>query len=167
MRSVCFYWASRKLHKINFVIQIINAAEIKVINHPVWVKFRETDCFLTYTFCVYCSKRLLVNSSNMDRYTNAEMTDKHFIYIPNICRSLDLSRSILANGLLSPPEFLLWGHLKSLIYFIPVENMEDLRNRIITGCNTKKPTPVYWKGFGSQRILDSCILAGNYFEQFL
>ena len=35
---------------------------------------------------------------------------------------------------LNPLDFYLWGHLKTL-YTNPVENEEDLRNRIIEGCN--------------------------------
>ncbi|KMQ83534.1 hypothetical protein RF55_19752 [Lasius niger] len=34
---------------------------------------------------------------------------------------------------LNPIDFFLWGYLKSLVYNTPVENEEDLRNRIVDG----------------------------------
>jgi transposase len=36
---------------------------------------------------------------------------------------------------LTPMDFFLWGHIKSIIYKTPVENIEDLRNRIVEACN--------------------------------
>lgn len=36
---------------------------------------------------------------------------------------------------LTPMDFFLWGHIKSIIYKTPVQNVEDLRNRIVEACN--------------------------------
>ena len=42
---------------------------------------------------------------------------------------------------LNPLDFFLWSHLKSLVYTTAVENVEDLRNRIMQGCDTIRNTP--------------------------
>ena len=35
---------------------------------------------------------------------------------------------------LNPLDYFLWGHLKSLVYTTPIENENDLRNRIVASC---------------------------------
>ena len=35
---------------------------------------------------------------------------------------------------LNPLDYFLWGHLKSLVYITPIENENDLRNRIVASC---------------------------------
>ncbi|EZA55638.1 hypothetical protein X777_04330, partial [Ooceraea biroi] len=42
---------------------------------------------------------------------------------------------------LNPVDFFLWGQLKSLVYATPIQNEEDLRNRIIDGCERIRNTP--------------------------
>ncbi|EFN68758.1 Cytosolic endo-beta-N-acetylglucosaminidase [Camponotus floridanus] len=61
-------------------------------------------------------------------------------------------------------------YLKSLVYTTPVENVEDLRNRINDGCNSIRNDPGIFERvrLSMRRRLDSCILAGgSHFEQFL
>lgn len=67
-------------------------------------------------------------------------------------------------------DFYFWGHLKPLVYRTPVENIEDLRNRIIVACDIIRNTPgIFERVRGSmRRRLDACILAeGGHFTQFL
>ena len=76
---------------------------------------------------------------------------------------------ITKNGL-NPLDYFLWGHLKSLVYTTPVENVEDLRNRIIAGCNLIRNDPGVFERVrqSMRRRLDACMLArGGYFQQFL
>lgn len=71
---------------------------------------------------------------------------------------------------LNPLDFFLWGHLKSLVYATPLENVEDLRNRIIARCNSIKTDPGVFERVrqSMRRRLDSCIRArGGHFAQFL
>lgn len=71
---------------------------------------------------------------------------------------------------LNPMDYFLWGHLKSLVYTTPVENVDDLRNRIIAGCNTIRNDPGVFERVrqSMRRRMDSCIQAGgNHFQQFL
>ena len=42
---------------------------------------------------------------------------------------------------LSPLDFFLWGHLKTLVYATPVDHVDDLPPRIVDGCNTIRTTP--------------------------
>lgn len=67
-------------------------------------------------------------------------------------------------------DFYFWGHLKSLVYKTPVENQEDLRNRIIMACENIKNTPGLFRNVRNSMIrrLDACILAeGGHFQQFI
>lgn len=60
----------------------------------------------------------------------------HFSVVDcNIRRSLDWSRPCFTLGL-KPPGLFSMGHLESLIYTTLVENVEDFRNCIITGCKS-------------------------------
>lgn len=71
---------------------------------------------------------------------------------------------------LNPLDYFLWGHLKSLVYTTPVENVEDLRNRIIAGCNLIRNDPGVFERVrqSMRRRLDACMLArGGHFQQFL
>ena len=71
---------------------------------------------------------------------------------------------------LNPLDFFLWGHLKSIVYATPVENVEDLSNRIIAGCNSIRNDPGIFERVrhSMRRRLDSCIRAGGgHFQQFL
>lgn len=42
---------------------------------------------------------------------------------------------------LNPVDFFLLGHLKSLVYTTPIQNEENLRNRIIDGYEKVRNTP--------------------------
>lgn len=71
---------------------------------------------------------------------------------------------------LNPLDFFLWGHLKSLVYTTPIQHLEDLRNRIIVGCETIRNTPGLLQRVSMQlnRRIEACILAdGGHFQQFL
>lgn len=71
---------------------------------------------------------------------------------------------------LNPIDYFLWGYLKSLVYKTPVENEDDLRNRIVNGCNSIRNIPRIFERMrdSMRRRLDSCILAGGgHFQQFL
>lgn len=71
---------------------------------------------------------------------------------------------------LNPLDFFLWGHLKSLVYATPVENVEDLENRIVASCNLIRNDPGIFERVrqSMRRRLDCCIRArGGHFEQFL
>lgn len=67
-------------------------------------------------------------------------------------------------------DFFLWGHLKSLVYHTPVENEQDLRQRIINGCNQIRNTPGIFERVRNSihRRLEGCIIAGGgHFQQLL
>jgi hypothetical protein len=71
---------------------------------------------------------------------------------------------------LNPLDFCIWGYLKSLIYSRPVEDINDLRNRIVAGCETIKNSPgIFERIRNSMRTrVDACIEAeGNHFQHFL
>lgn len=71
---------------------------------------------------------------------------------------------------LNPLDFCIWGHLKSLVYTTPIECVNDLRNRIIAGCETIQNTPGIFQRLrqSMRRRLDSCLMVGGgHFEQFL
>lgn len=71
---------------------------------------------------------------------------------------------------LNPCDFCIWGHLKSLVYTTPVEDVENLRNRIRASCETIRHTPGLFERIrGSmRRRLESCIMVGGgHFQQFL
>ena len=42
---------------------------------------------------------------------------------------------------LNPLDYFLWGYQKSLVYITPIENENDLRNRIVAPCETIRNTP--------------------------
>lgn len=67
-------------------------------------------------------------------------------------------------------DFFLWGHIKSLVYTTPIENEDDLINRIIAACNTVRNTPGIFERVRSsmRRRAESCIIVGGgHFQQFL
>ena len=71
---------------------------------------------------------------------------------------------------LNPLDFFLWGHLKSLVYTTGVENVEDLKNQIMQGCDIIRNTPGIFKRVqqSMRRRLDACIIAaGSHFQQHL
>jgi hypothetical protein len=72
---------------------------------------------------------------------------------------------------LNPLDFFLWGHLKSLIYTAaPIQNQEDLRNRIVAGCETIRNTPGIFERVrqSMRRRAEACIMAaGGHFQQLL
>src|SRR6195952_3782061 len=71
---------------------------------------------------------------------------------------------------MNPLDFCVWGYVKSLVYTTPVENVDDLRNRIVDGCNTIRNNPgIFWRIRASLRRREhACIRAnGGHFEQFL
>lgn len=71
---------------------------------------------------------------------------------------------------LNPLDFCIWGYLKSLVYSSPVENIDDLRNRIIAGCATIRNSPQIFQRIRNsmRKRVDACIEAeGNHFQHFL
>lgn len=60
---------------------------------------------------------------------------------------------------LNPLDFFLWGHLKSLVYSTPVDNIEELRARILNGIATIQQTPGIFERVrqSMRRRLDVCI----------
>jgi len=71
---------------------------------------------------------------------------------------------------LNPLDYFLWGHLKSLVYTTPVDDVEVLRTRILSGCDAIRNDPGVLERVrvSMRRRLDSCIRAGGgHFEQFL
>lgn len=71
---------------------------------------------------------------------------------------------------LNPLDFYLWGHVKQIVYSRPIDNINDLRQRIEDGFNEIRNTPgICERVRGSlQRRAESCILAeGDHFEYLL
>ena len=71
---------------------------------------------------------------------------------------------------LNPLDFYFWGHLKSLVYSTPINNVEDLRQRIIDCCNSIKQKPGIFERVrqSMRRRLECCIqIQGGHFEQLL
>lgn len=71
---------------------------------------------------------------------------------------------------LNPLDYFLWGHLKSLVYRTPVQNIEDLRNRIFESCSIIKQTPGIFERVRQSmlRRIDVCIAVGGaHFQQLL
>lgn len=67
-------------------------------------------------------------------------------------------------------DFFLWGYLKGLVYTTPVNTVEELRNRIITSCDTIRNTPGIFQRVrdNMRRRAEACILAGGgHFQQFI
>lgn len=71
---------------------------------------------------------------------------------------------------LNPLDFATWGHLKSLVYQTPVQNAEDLRNRIVQSCIVIKDMPGIFTRIrrSMQRRIVACAMAqGGHFQHFL
>lgn len=67
-------------------------------------------------------------------------------------------------------DFFMWGHLKSLVYTTPLNNVDDLRNRIINGFETIRNTPGVFERVRAsmRRRADACIrVGGGHFQQLL
>lgn len=67
-------------------------------------------------------------------------------------------------------DFFLWGLLKAKVYVRPVENVEDLRQRIHDAFDAIRAMPgIFERVFESmKRRVEACLLAnGRNFEQFL
>jgi hypothetical protein len=63
---------------------------------------------------------------------------------------------------LNPLNFYLWGHLKSLVYLSPVDDMETLWNRIVVGFQTIHNMPEIWDlQVAMRRRVKACIQAGG------
>lgn len=70
---------------------------------------------------------------------------------------------------LNPLDFFLWGHLKTLVYETSVHNINDLRERIIAGCNVIQATPqIFLRVRNSlRRRAENCIIMGGNHVQIL
>lgn len=71
---------------------------------------------------------------------------------------------------LNPLDFCIWGFLKTLVYSTPVENIDDLRDRIIVACETIRNTPGLFQRIRNsiRRRVESCILVeGRHFQHLL
>lgn len=71
---------------------------------------------------------------------------------------------------INPLDFFLWGHLKSLVYRTPVQNEEDLRNRIQESCEIIRNTPGIFERVRQSMIrrINACIeVGGCHFQQLL
>ncbi|KAJ4451659.1 hypothetical protein ANN_03129 [Periplaneta americana] len=71
---------------------------------------------------------------------------------------------------LNPPDFYLWGHLKSLVYSSPVSDLETLWNRIVACSEDIRNTPGVWDRVrrSMRHRCEVCIQAGGgHFEQLL
>lgn len=71
---------------------------------------------------------------------------------------------------LTPPDFFLWGHLKSLVYQTPVDSDEELLARILAACDEIRDTPGIFEGVRASflRRCNLCLLhQGQHFEQYL
>ena len=71
---------------------------------------------------------------------------------------------------LNPLDFFLWEHLKSLVYTTPIENLHDLRNRIVASRETIRNTPGIFERVRQSmgRRAEACIMGdGGHFRQLL
>lgn len=71
---------------------------------------------------------------------------------------------------LNPLDFFVWGYLKSLVYQTPVENVAELRERIVNGCNVIRQIPGVFERVrvSLSNRLDRCIdMNGGHFEHML
>lgn len=70
---------------------------------------------------------------------------------------------------LNPIDFSTWGHLKTLVYKTPVQDLEDLRNRIIASCRVIQDSPGIFDRIrrSMRRRVDSCVMAGGGHFQHL
>lgn len=67
-------------------------------------------------------------------------------------------------------DYFFWGHLKSLVYAVPIQTEEELRNRIIVCCQTIRNTPGIFENVrqSMRRRVDACIrVGGGHFQQLL
>ncbi|KYN32920.1 hypothetical protein ALC56_12736, partial [Trachymyrmex septentrionalis] len=67
---------------------------------------------------------------------------------------------------LNPLDYFLWRHLKSLVCTTPIENENDLRNRIVVSCEAIRNTPGIFERVPQslRRRLDGCIMAQDIFN---
>ena len=56
-----------------------------------------------------------------------------YVTIRTIVNKVTKSKPLRSPNL-NPLDYFLWGHLKSLVYTTPIENENDLRNRIVVLC---------------------------------
>jgi hypothetical protein len=65
--------------------------------------------------------------------------------------------------------FHLWGHLKSLVYSSVVNDVETLRNRIVTGFQATSKMPGIWDylGMAVRRRATACVQAGCGHREYL
>lgn len=71
---------------------------------------------------------------------------------------------------LNPCDFYLWGHCNALVYTTPIQDVADLRQRIINAFQTIRNTAGIFANINSSfyRRLEACIKAdGAHFEQFI
>lgn len=71
---------------------------------------------------------------------------------------------------LNPLDFCLWGYLKSLVYQTPVENMEELQERVVNGCNVIRQNPGVFERVrvSLRNRIDRCLdMNGGHFEHML
>lgn len=71
---------------------------------------------------------------------------------------------------MNPCDFFLWGYLKDLVYRSEVRDVEDLRQRILDGCDSIRNTPGIFERVREsfKRRAQVCVNAdGAHFEQFL
>lgn len=71
---------------------------------------------------------------------------------------------------LNPLDFYLWGHLKSLVYAVPINTREQLLERIQAGCQQIRNNPgVFWRVRRSwMRRARSCVESnGGHIEHLL
>ena len=68
---------------------------------------------------------------------------------------------------LNPMDFYVWGHLKTLVYSTPVNDVESLRQRIVNGCETIQNTPGIFQRVRQSmlRRAEACVEShGGHFE---
>jgi hypothetical protein len=58
-----------------------------------------------------------------------------------------------------PPDFYLWGHLKSRVYGGPVDNKDVLQHRVVDACQSTQSYPdvFEWMQWSMMRCGDTCI----------
>jgi hypothetical protein len=70
---------------------------------------------------------------------------------------------------LNPLDFYLWGHLKSLVYSSPVDDVETLRNRIVPRLQTIRNMPGVWDRLPAAMSprAEACIPEGGGHMEYL
>lgn len=71
---------------------------------------------------------------------------------------------------LNPLDYFLWGHLKTLVYSTPIQDIDHLRNRIIDSCDLIRRTPGLFGRVRESMVrrLEGCIMAnGGHFQQLI